>query len=286
MSDGSADLTDEALLVSMTNVNVRLRDAAIGQLAALGDVHDDPRWAGYPIPLSFESQIVALFLGAIDAQDVTVGALAIRPSQQAFAGLRFLAETDVLVRWLFEPTEPHARQERAYQLTGAQIGRVEKFTAEDAGDDPEALEVVDAIRDSATLLREIAREDGIEHLAGPLGRRDRHERYGQKSAFPSFSMLSEFGSHPPALGNLLFSVDPTSHRINYDMQGKFLARALWSGSAMIHFWRTCQAVAGGFGWDEWLSGTAEPIHASATPLLEVTLQRWSERKVAPGDPDS
>jgi hypothetical protein len=182
-------------------------------------------------------------------------------------------ETVALIRWMTEPTEPHQRQERAYRVLCGQITRYARFLMQDAGRDREALQGVHAVRRWGERLREIAKEDGIEHLQRELKRRELLERYVQGSGHPMFSMFSELGAHPSALGNLLFSLRPESREINYDVGQAVVARAFWCSAAIVFLWQTCEAMAKALGWDDWLKEVV-PIFNGAGPLmLEATRRR-------------
>jgi hypothetical protein len=210
--------------------------------------------------------------GALDAFDVTAAILRRRASQQAFNGLRFQMETVPLIRWMSEPTEPGERQERAYRVLCGQITRYAKFLLEDAGRDRDALQGVHAVRRWGERLREIAKQDGIEHLQRELGRRELFDKYFPKSGYPMFSMYSELGSHPGAFGNLLFSLRPESREINYDLGQALVARAFWSSAALVFLWQTCEAIAKALGWDDWLREVV-PIFNAAGPLMSETARR-------------
>jgi hypothetical protein len=160
-------------------------DRARQKNAEMGSLTDDPRWEA-PTPLRFEVQLTSLFFGAIDVFDVTAAILRRRASQQAFNGLRFQMETVPLIRWMSEPTEPGERQERAYRVLCGQITRYAKFLMEDAGRDRDALQGVHAVRRWGERLREIAKQDGIEHLQRELGRRELFDKYFPKSGYPIF----------------------------------------------------------------------------------------------------
>jgi hypothetical protein len=266
-----SDLTDEELLEAILTSGARLMDRARQKNAEMGSLTDDPRWEA-PTPLRFEVQLASLFFGALDAFDVTAAILRRRASQQAFNGLRFQMETVPLIRWMSEPTEPGERQERAYRVLCGQITRYAKFLMEDAGRDRDALQGVHAVRRWGERLREIAKQDGIEHLQRELGRRELFDKYFPKSGYPIFSMYSELGSHPGAFGNLLFSLRPESREINYDLGQALVARAFWSSAALVFLWQTCEAIAKALGWDDWLREVV-PIFNGAGPLMSETARR-------------
>lgn len=272
MSDSTpSDLTDEELLEAILTSGTQLFHRARLRNAEMGSLTDDPRWEA-PAPLRFEIQLASLFLGALDAFDVTTAILQRRASQQAFNGLRFQMETVALIRWMTEPTEPFQRQERAYRVLCGQITRYARFLMRDARRDREALQGVHAVRRWGERLREIAMEDGIDHLQQELGRPELLKKYAPRSGHPTFSMFSELGAHPGALGNLLFSLWPGSREINYDVGQAVVARAFWCSAAVVFLWQTCEAIAKAFGWDEWLQEVV-PIFNGAGPLMLEAARR-------------
>jgi hypothetical protein len=142
---------------------------------------------------------------------------------------------------------------------------------EDASRDRDALEGVRAVKRWGARPREITKGDGIEHLKRDLGRKELTE-YGPESGYPTFSMLSELGAHPGALGNLLFSLRPDS---------RFVLRAKRSTTTSVRpyrpelagtrqawcLWETCEAVAKRLGWDDWLTAEIQPIFVGGGPLM-------------------
>jgi hypothetical protein len=272
MSDSTpSDLTDEELLEAILTSGAQLFRRARQRIAEIGSLTDDPRWEA-PAPLRFEIQLASLFLGALDAFDVTTGILRRRASQQAFNGLRFQMETVALVRWMTEPTEPQDRQERAYRVLCGQITRYARFLMQDAGRDRDALQGVHVVRRWGERLQEIAKEDGIEHLKREPKRRELLDRYLQGSGHPTFSMFSELGAHPGALGNLLFSLQPGSREINYDVGQAAVGRAFWCSAAVVFLWQTCEAMAQALGWHDWLKEVI-PVYNRAGPLMLEAARR-------------
>jgi hypothetical protein len=107
---------------------------------------------------------------------------------------------------------------------------------EDASRDRDALEGVRAVKRWGARPREITKGDGIEHLKRDLGRKELTE-YGPESGYPTFSMLSELGAHPGALGHLLFSLRPDSRfvlrTIDYNLGQALPARACWYSASVV-----------------------------------------------------
>jgi hypothetical protein len=266
-----ADLTDEELLDAILKSAAQLFHRARLRNAEIGSLTDDPRWEA-PVPLRYEIQLASLFFVAIDAFDVTTEILRRRSSQQAFNGLRFQMETVALIRWMTEPTEPQDRQERAYRMLCGQITRYARFLMRDAGRDRDALQGIHVVRRWGERLREIAMEDGIEHLQREPQRREMLDRYVQRSGHPTFSMFSELGAHPGALGNLLFSLQPGSKEINYEVGQAILLRAFWCSAALEFLWETCEAMGKALGWDDWLKEVV-PIFNGAGPLMLEAARR-------------
>jgi hypothetical protein len=162
-------MSDGEILEEVVTSGLRLHQAAQQKLASVPPIDDDKRWNA-PIPLRFEAQLAVLFMGAIDAYDITTGILRHRASQQTFRGLRFRLESLALIRWLTEPTDHAARQHRAYKVVCGVITRWGKFLLPDAGKDRDALQGVRRVRMWREYLREIAAKDGIEHLKEPPDR--------------------------------------------------------------------------------------------------------------------
>lgn len=258
--------------------------SAMQRLAEVGSIRDDVRWSS-PLPLRFEGQLAVLFLGALDAYDTTTGILRAKASQQAFNGLRFQVEALTLLRWMIEPDDAQKRQVRAYRVLCGQLMRWGKLLKEDARGDPDAAEGVDRIEQWEARLRELAKQDGIQHLRSEPDRRHLFTEYLTGSGYPVFSMFSELGSHPGAVGNVLFSLRTESREIDYSLGEAWLARAFWSAASVLHLWQTCEVVAGGLGWKGWLESEAQPIYTTALPLMdEATRRRKDARLVA--DPGS
>jgi hypothetical protein len=266
-------LPDEKLLVDIVKAGGKLLRLARAQVSTIGPITDDSRW-GAPFPLRFELQFALLILGALDAYDVATGTLRARASQQAFGTMRFQVETLVLMRWLMDSTDERERQVRAYRILCQQISRWGRLLMADAGKDPGALEVVHAIRQWGSHLRDLAKQDDID-LDVRLPKRDQlFEKYGQRSGgYPTFSMLSEMGSHPSAAGNILFSLRPDSRTINYTLEGAFVDRAFWCSAAIVHLWETLEVAIGFLGWTDWHESQARPAYERALPLMNEALKR-------------
>jgi len=86
-----------------------------------------------------------------------------------------------------------------------------------------------------------------------------------------FSMFSELGAHPSALGNLLFSLQAGSREITYVGQA-VVARASWCSAAVVFLWQTCEATGKALGWDDWLKEVV-PIFNKAGPLMSEAFRR-------------
>jgi hypothetical protein len=69
-----SEMTDVELLHEVAEYGERLLSVAKDRQAAEGSTTDDPRWAS-PLPLRFEVQLATLFLGALDAHEVTSNVL-------------------------------------------------------------------------------------------------------------------------------------------------------------------------------------------------------------------
>lgn len=143
---------------------------------------------------------------------------------------------------------------------------------EDEGRDRDALQSVHDVRRWGERLREIAKQDGIEHLQRELGRRELFDKYFPKSGYPIFSMYSELGSHPGAFGNLLLSLTTEGREINYDLGQAVVARAFWCSAAVVFLWQTCEAIAKALGWEDWLKEVV-PIFNGAGPLMLEAARR-------------
>ncbi len=267
------DFTDRQLLDELARLGARLLVAGQHRLAALGDVTDDPRWATCPLPLRFEAQLPVLVLGALDAFDVTIGLLRARASQQGFSTLRFQMETLALIRWMAEPTSAADRQHRAYRVTCGQVTRFGRFMMRDAGRDREALDGVRAVREWGKRLREIAAEDEIQHLKGPPRTPDLFH-YVDIAGYPSYSMFSEFGSHPGTAASTFFALaGESSKQISHDPQGGLVERALFVATAIMYMSTTLEAASAALGWDDWLNAAVLPINHELTPLMAESARR-------------
>jgi hypothetical protein len=240
---------------------------------------DDSRWGG-PLPLRFELLVTTLFIGALDAFEVASNILQNRASQQAFGCLRFQMETLALARWLIEPDDPRDRQMRAYRVLYGQISRWRKLLREDVGDDPEGKGIVEQVEGWDEHLRKLAKEDGLQHLKTEPGRRHLLAEYSPETGYPTFSMYSELGSHPGAIGNILFSLNIDSRTVDYTLDGAIVARAFCSGIATMHLWWICQTLAPIFGWDEWLASEAALVNREALPLIEDAARRKREERLS------
>jgi hypothetical protein len=146
----------------------------------------------------------------------------------------------------------------------------------DAGKDRDDLKGVHAIRDWGSHLREIATEDGIPHLKQQPSRAELFN-YGRTSNHPTFSMLSELGSHAGAAGSSLFMHTPGSGNVNYDLMGALVMRSFFLSSAIVYLWETYEAVSNAIGWTEWLDSDARPSHEEAAPLMAEALRRRQEQ---------
>jgi hypothetical protein len=251
--------------------------SAMQRQSEVGSIRDDERWSS-PLPLRFEGQLAVLFLGALDAYDVTTGILRARASQQSFNGLRFQVEALTLLRWMTEPDDARERQVRAYRVLCGQLVRWGRLLKEDARGEPDAVEGEDTIEQWEVRLRELAKLDGITHLRSEPDRRYLFTEYLTGGGYPTFSMFSELGSHPGAVGNILFSLRAESREIDYSLGEAWLARAFWSAAAMVHLWQTCEVVARRLGWNEWLTKEALPIFTAAGPLIEDAARRRKEAR--------
>ena len=265
-------LSDLELLEAVVERGGRLDASAREKLAGVGPIRDDERWRA-PLPLRFEAQLVLLFGGALDAYEVTAAILRDRALQQAFSGIRFLLETLAQIRWLVEPGGVRERQVRSYRLLYGQISRWAKLLKEDVAGEPEAIQMIVPIETWEARLRELAREDGLQHLKPPPGRSHLLREYGPKSGYPVFSMLSELGAHPSAVGNLLFSLRPEDRTIDYRIDAAPVERAFWCAVAIVHLWQTCEGVAEFLGWNEWLTTEAGPIYNNAASVMDEATRR-------------
>lgn len=123
-------------------------------------------------------------------------------------------------------------------------------------------------------------DDGFEHLKAEPGRPELFADHGPTSGYPTFSMLSELGSHPGTAGNTLFSLRPVSPTIRYDLQGALVDRAFWTATAIVHLWQTCETVSDALDWDDWLTSEAKPVFESTRRLMEEAFRRRRDRQPA------
>jgi hypothetical protein len=279
MEPSPEDLSDGELLEALVTRGGRLLASAKDRVAKIGSITDDPRWGG-PIPLRFDSQLAVLFLGALDAYEVTTGILRERASQQAFNGLRFQVEALGLLRWLCEPEEARDRQIRSYRVLYGQISRWVKLLKEDVAGEPDGAVITERAESYEKRLRELAREDGLQHLKTEPDRRYLFTEYVPESGYPTFSMFSELGAHPGAIGNILFSMNAANRTIEYTLDESFVDRAFWSSVAIVHLWQTCETVSSCLDWTEWLETEARPINNEVAPFMNEAQKR---RKAARED---
>jgi hypothetical protein len=226
-------------------------------------------------------QVATLFIGATDAFEIVSNILLNRASQQAFGCLRFQTESLVLLRWLVEPSNASDRQARAYRVLFGQINRWMKLLKEDVGDDAEGEEIMSQVAQWKKHIRQLAGQDGITQLQEPPDRRHLFKKYGSGINYPVFSMYSELGAHPGAVGNVLFSLSPDSRRVDYGLNIAVIQRAFFSGVATLMFWSTCEAVSPTFGWDDWLTPVARPLYTEALPLMGEATKRRKELRASP-----
>ena len=266
-----ADLSDIDLLRGIAAEGERLLATSKNRQAAVGSITDDSRWAS-PLPLRFEVQLATLFLGALDAYEVTSNILLNRASQQAFNGLRFQLETLALIRWLVQPTGASERQARSYRVVYGQITRWAKLLKEDASRGAVDSDVLDRVNAWKERLQELATEDGLTLNVEP-DRKYLFNNFVPESGYPTFSMYSELGAHPGAIGNTLFSLQLDSREIAYTLGEAYVDRGFWLSGGVTHLWNTCESIAPSLGWDEWLGSDARPIFVKATALMNEVLGR-------------
>jgi hypothetical protein len=264
-------LSDEQLLDALARSGAEILVSCQLQLATLGDIPSDPRWRP-PLPIRFHTQIGVLFLGALDAFDILCSVLRHRVSQQAFSLLRFQMESLAIIRWLNESDDQQERQHRSYQLACGQVRRFGTFMMQDAGREREALDQVKAVRDWGTLLREIAKDDGIPHLKGEptIPQLFTH---ADVAGYPRHKMFSELGSHPGTAGLTLFAIRSGADSISYDLRGSVLERAFYISTSLWYLSKTAHAVATSLAWDAWLESDAAPRFKSADPVMGEVLGR-------------
>jgi len=142
-----------------------------------------------------------------------------------------------------EPSEARERQGRAYRVLWGQISRWAKLLKEDVGGELGAAEIIGPVEVLQDRARELAREDGIQRLKSEPDTRYLLTEYGPAGGYPTFSMFSELGSHPGAIGNILFSIRPESRTIDYRLDAAPVDRAFWSAVAIVHLWQTCDTVS-------------------------------------------
>jgi len=266
-----ADLSDIDLLRGIAAEGERLLATSKNRQAAVGSITDDSRWAS-PLPLRFEVQLATLFLGALDAYEVTSNILRNRASQQAFNGLRFQLETLALIRWLVQPTGASERQARSYRVVYGQITRWAKLLKEDASRGAVDSDVLDRVNAWKERPQELTTEDGLTLNVEP-DRKYLFNNFVPESGYPTFSMYSELGAHPGAIGNTLFSLQLDRREIAYTLGEAYVDRGFWLSAGVTHLWNTCESIAPSLGWDEWLGSDARPIFVKATTLMNEVLDR-------------
>jgi hypothetical protein len=157
----------------------------------LGPETDDSRWI-YPVPLRRTLQLQHLFIQAADAFDIVLGTLNIRASGAAVGAVRFLAEVHVLISWLADlNASDQEKTKRAYRLVLGNIARVRNMLRRD----PANAGYARRFEPSIATLREIASEDGIQHLDQEPRADYLFDTY-LGAGYSAFAMMSEIGSHP------------------------------------------------------------------------------------------
>ena len=262
---------DEDLLASIYRSCQDLRDAA-WEKSLVGfatDLPDDPRWQT-PFPLRPELHLRYLYLQALDALEVSTLGLRVRTSSAALGALRLLAECCVLVKWLTEK-DGAERRKRSYRLAMDGIKgtkRMQKYAK--GGVSPQALAAMEK------QLRELAKEDGVQHVGCSPDSIWLFNKYLQ-SGYASYSILSELGSHAGFFHVTLFRRDPKSKTVAVDFGGAHAERALWIGQAFELAGYTVDEVGRAFGWDDWLQSDVMPIVRRAKPLMNPIHAGWSSR---------
>jgi hypothetical protein len=148
-----------------------------------------------------------------------------------------------------------------------------KLLKEDVAGDPDGAELVARSESYEKRLRELAREDGLQQLKAEPGRRHLFTEYVPESGYPTFSMFSELGAHPGAIGNVLFSMNAVNRTIEYTLDESFVDRAFWSSVAIVHLWQTCETVASCLDWGEWLEAEARPLNNEVAPFMDDARKR-------------
>jgi hypothetical protein len=93
-------------------------------------------------------------------------------------------------------------------------------------------------------------------------------------------MLSELGAHPGFAGLTIFAIQPGVSTVSHDFQGGHIERAFWIGVAIWQLWDTCEAVARGMAWADWLSSEARPRYEASGPFIQEAIRRHRERNAA------
>jgi hypothetical protein len=235
-------------------------------------VAEDPRWP-FALRLSFELQHRYLMAVALDAFDVAVGTLGKRASQQALGAIRFLAEAVATAMWLCEPTNTPHRQYRAFRLMYRTARRTEGLARNMPMDDPRSNDALALAIQMKEKVEEIARQDGMATLRESPDRPSLFNTYLPQFGHRYFMLLSEFGSHPGALGVLLFAVDHESRVVYFQYTGAVRQRAFWISAACQLFVALSHVLGRARGWEQWLDNEFAALAKEAAPFLEEAGKR-------------
>jgi hypothetical protein len=277
------ELNDADLLKGVVEHGSKLLAAAQRQHEqTYGRITDDPRWS-FPWPLRFEIQHRYLFTASLDAFDVALGTLRQRPSQQAFAAVRFLAETLVTVRWLCEPSDATERDLRSRRVLLGSIERARKLGRHVKSDDPKAAEVIAQVGRMRDRLLEISKEDGFDHLRASPDRKWLFDKHLAEIGYGAFALLSELGSHPGPLGVMFYAMDPRSKVADVNFSGAVPERAFWASIAYESFANICEELGRVREWDSWLDEDAAALVDAAIPTLRKAVDRWGTSRGFTGD---
>lgn len=240
----------------------------------------DPRWK-YPTPIRTDHQLRLLFLSTMDSLDLALVGLKARTSAVALGALRYQAEAHALICWLTGPTADELeRRKRGYRLALSDIGGTQQMNQHVEPATAAALTIAD-LKMATETLQKLAHEDGIQHLRERPGNPHLFKKY-LASGYVLFSALSEIGGHPGFLQLLVFHQDRPSRAITVDVSGQPGERAAWMNGGIDLFVRTCDRIAGSFGFEKWTAQTLEPIAREYAPVMQEAKSRW-EAKRGPGE---
>jgi hypothetical protein len=230
-----------------------------------------------PMALRFELQVRDLALPCVDALEVGGLVLQRRYSGMGIACTRFLQESLAVLRWLTRPTDPTARQARAFGLMQRDLPRLKRMTERLAANerDPEVrdgfIERGRQLKAAITGLPDLARAHGVTSIPDAPDRRAMlDDMLGKNAGHVFFSATSELASHPSLMQFVAFA-DRETGAIDVNLTRLPVQRAWWITAQASFFSDIALATANGLGWGSWADDVFLPIARRLDPVrVEVS----------------